>query len=337
MRFVAALLVVFTHSTFYVGERLIPGFPVWSNGAAGVDIFFVISGFVMVISSQELLARADGWRIFMMRRIARIVPLYWIATSLKLAAIISVPSMAINAGLDPWHIAKSFLFLPSFNERGVLEPVLGVGWTLNFEMFFYAVFAAALFLRRPPLRLVTMLFLVVCFIALLRTPAWPAIGFWANTIVIEFVAGMWIAHACLTGRQCNLLGAMAMVGIGFGGLLVPWGDIPDMMRPLTWGIPAMLIVCGVAFMEPALKGRVPAPLLYLGNSSYALYLFHPMVAPIAPALLAKLGLVNAPLSISASVLLAIASGSFVHSFIERPINKVTRSTFRRSEAGSATA
>ncbi len=115
LRFVAALLVVFTHSTFYVGERLIPGFPVWSNGAAGVDIFFVISGFVMVISSQELLARADGWRIFMMRRIARIVPLYWIATSLKLVAVISVPSLAINAGLDPWQCVKSFLFLPSFN------------------------------------------------------------------------------------------------------------------------------------------------------------------------------------------------------------------------------
>jgi len=324
LRFVAALLVVVTHATFYVSERLVPGYPVWSSGAAGVDVFFVISGFVMAVSSQALIGRPDGARVFMLRRLSRIVPLYWVATTLKLAAVLAVPAAVLNAGLDPGHIVRSYLFLPSYNEHGILHPVLGVGWTLNFEMFFYVVFALAMVLRVPPLPFVGVVFAGLSIAALFRQPGWVAAAFWLDTILLEFVAGMVVARLCMSGVRVPPAAAVPMVAAGFIGLLWPWGVVPDMMRVLTWGIPAALIVAGVAFLEPVLQGRVPARVLLLGDSSYALYLFHPMIAPIAPALLAKAALPNAPLSIVLSIALAIGAALVAYRFGERPVTAMLK-------------
>ncbi len=325
LRFVAALLVVVTHATFYVAERLVPGYPVWASGAAGVDVFFVISGFVMAVSSRTLIGRSDGAQTFMLRRLSRIVPLYWVATTLKLAAVLAVPSAVLNAGLDPGHILRSYLFLPSYNEHGALQPVVGVGWTLNFEMFFYVVFALAMVLRVPPLPFVGLLFAGLSVAALFRQPDWVAAAFWLDTILLEFVAGMAIAQLCMSGMRMPPAAAVSMVAVGFVGLLWPWGVVPDMMRVLTWGIPAALIVGGVAFLEPVLQGRVPARVLLLGDSSYALYLFHPMIAPIAPVLLAKAALPNAPLSIVLSIALSIGSALVAYRFGERPVTAFLRS------------
>ncbi len=324
LRFVAALLVVLTHATFYVSNRLIPGFPVWPNGAAGVDVFFVISGFVMMVSSQTLIGRPNGWRSFMLRRVSRIVPLYWIATTLKLAIVAAVPAVAINADLDLAHVVKSYLFFPSLNAEGKLHPVLGVGWTLNFEMFFYVVFAAAMWLRVEPLKAVAVLFAVLSALALVREPDWPAIAFWADTIVLEFVAGMVLGRICLTGVQLPQFGAATLVVLGFIGLLWSWDEVPDMLRVLTWGVPATMIVAGVAFLEPTLQGRVPASVLLLGDSSYALYLFHPMVAPVVPAVMAKLGVLNAPVSITLSVLTAVVAGVLAYWFMERHVTRLAK-------------
>src|SRR5262249_8314784 len=97
LRFFAAFLVVLTHSTFYASERLTQGIGFWPDGATGVNIFFVISGFVMVVSTAKLKSVADSWKIFVKRRIIRIVPMYWLATTLKLLAMILVPSVVLHS------------------------------------------------------------------------------------------------------------------------------------------------------------------------------------------------------------------------------------------------
>lgn len=324
LRFVAALLVVVTHSTFYVADRLIAGHPVWSAGAAGVDVFFVISGFVMVVSSQGLIGRPDGARTFLLRRLSRIVPMYWVATTLKLAAVLAVPAAVLNGGIDLGYVAASYLFIPAFAQSGEIHPLVAVGWTLNFEMFFYAVFALAMMLRVSPVPLVGALFACLSVAALFRQPDWPALSFWLDTILLEFVAGMLLAKLCLAGVRVPAPVAVLMVAIGFVGLLWPWGALPQMMRVLNWGIPAMLIVAGVALLEPVLQGRLPRPTMLLGDSSYALYLFHPMISPAAPALLAKLAFPNAPLSILLSVALAIGVALVVHRFGERPVTAMLK-------------
>ena len=132
LRFVAALLVVLMHSTHYASERLLIDVPIFSNGGAGVDIFFVISGFVMVIASNPLINRPDGWRLFVARRLIRIVPLYWLLLSVKVLTILLFPALLRDSTFDPIAIISSYLFLPSYNNEGEIAPILYVGWSLNF-------------------------------------------------------------------------------------------------------------------------------------------------------------------------------------------------------------
>jgi exopolysaccharide production protein ExoZ len=319
LRFVAALLVVLVHATFYASERLVPGFPVWAPGAAGVDVFFVISGFVMVVSSAPLAGRPGAAAEFMARRVIRVVPLYWAATTIKLAAVLAVPAAVLAGGIDVAHVVASYLFLPWRDANGDLAPVLGVGWTLNFEMFFYAMFALALWARVPPIRFVGTLFVLLSIAALFRRPDWPAFSFWLDTIVLEFVAGMLIGQAALQGRRAPAAFGAALLVAGAVLLVWPWGKVPDMARVIFWGLPAIAIVAGTVLLEPVLAGRVPGWLTRLGDASYSLYLFHPLSAPIAPVVLAKLGIQNAWLSIAGSVAISIVVSLIVHALAERPV------------------
>jgi len=109
LRAVAALLVVPLHAFETWGERVdsvAPGVK-WDNGAAGVDIFFVISGFVMVISSRRLVDRADAWLIFLRHRVLRIVPLYWLLTTVKILAVVLLGGVVLRTGLDFNFVAGS--------------------------------------------------------------------------------------------------------------------------------------------------------------------------------------------------------------------------------------
>lgn len=145
LRLVAALLVVITHSTFYTHERLNSNIEVWRTGAIGVDIFFLISGFVMLITADRFIISKHGWKEFAARRLLRIAPMYWLATTVKLLTMLAIPSAVLHAKLDIGNVILSYFFLPSRNIDGQFAPLLGVGWTLVFEMFFYALFASALF------------------------------------------------------------------------------------------------------------------------------------------------------------------------------------------------
>ncbi len=161
LRVMAAVLVLITHSGFYVSERLDHSFKYWETGAAGVDLFFVISGFVMVYSSVKLIGDRRGWLVFSQRRIIRIVPMYWLATTVKLVVMVLAGEFVLHARFSLLDTSMSYLFLPTRNSDGNLFPLLGVGWTLNFEMLFYLLFAVALFLRVSVFKFVgTVLFLL---------------------------------------------------------------------------------------------------------------------------------------------------------------------------------
>src|SRR3954453_23077189 len=149
--------------------------------AAGVDVFFVISGFIMVHASARLFGAPDGGRIFLARRVARIVPIYWAVTTLYLAIALAGPEFLNREFLDWPYVVASYLFVPVTRPDGLVQPLYGLGWTLNYELFFYASFAVALAVG--PSRRHAVLGLGAVFAGLVLTgralaPLPQPLGFW---------------------------------------------------------------------------------------------------------------------------------------------------------------
>lgn len=144
LRAIAAIWVVIYHCHTEAWHWLSPGQPrppepfPWM---AGVDVFFVISGFIIVLSSRKLFGAKGGFRLFVTRRLIRVLPLYWFMTTLFLAVAFILPQV-LNSATPGWReILSSYLFYPMQRSDGLTVPVYSIGWTLNYEMFFYTLFA----------------------------------------------------------------------------------------------------------------------------------------------------------------------------------------------------
>jgi exopolysaccharide production protein ExoZ len=337
LRFFAAFLVVITHSTLYASERLLSGAGYWPEGATGVNIFFVISGFVMVVSTTGLRGVADGWKQFISRRLIRIVPMYWTATTLKLIALIIIPSTVLHSQFDIIHILFSYFFIPTTNVEGEFKPFLAVGWTLYFEMFFYVLFALALYQRGNLYYFVGAVLAVFAALSTLRTPGLPAATMFFDPVVLQFFFGMLVAATVWTVRGPTSVitrHPILPIALSISGallLLIPFQvlGLPDAFRT---GVPAATIVLGVVWLEPHLKGRLPKTLLLLGDASYVLYLFHPLIAPLVPTVMREIGIHNFTVCVLLSAALAISIGVVIHLFVERPLTQQLRSLARPRRA-----
>ena len=322
LRFVAALLVVVTHSTFYAGERLDHGIQTWSFGTVGVDIFFVISGFVMVISTGGLEGTKDGWKYFGMRRIVRIVPMYWIATTIKLLTLIAIPSAILHAQLDPGKTILSYLFLPSRNFEGRVEPLLGVGWTLTFEMFFYFVFTIALLVRVKPIWFCAIVLSLCALGNIVRPDEWAPALVYLDPILLYFLIGMAVGQWTRDRSVRRLVAWMSYVAALW--LVIPLadgefsgGDAYFLTRHLSVAVLVIVVVACEGWMS----GRIPRPVIFMGDASYSLYLFHPLIAPIVPVVLGMIGIRIGGLSVVLSILAAVVGAALVFRFVERPITR----------------
>src|SRR5690606_11277040 len=176
---------------------------------AGVDVFFVISGFIMVHASDELFGMSGAASLFLTRRLIRIVPLYWAATILFLATLVLLPSTLNKAAPNLWQVVASFFFVPVERSDGLIRPAFSLGWTLNYEMFFYALFATAIMLRRAiAVATVTAVLVLLVLIgeAVHQTGLAPpaALEFWSDPIVLEFAFGMGLALLRAEGLRLSL-------------------------------------------------------------------------------------------------------------------------------------
>jgi exopolysaccharide production protein ExoZ len=316
LRITAACLVLFTHAMFHASERLDRHFGVWRvGGGAGVDIFFVLSGFVMIYSSTKLVNDSNGWKIFAERRIVRIVPMYWIASTIKVIASLLTTGYVLHAQFSPVNTVASYLFLPAVNSEGSIGPILGVGWTLNFEMFFYFLFTLALFFRVNVYKFVGGVLCILALGALFRQPDWPVASFYLNRMVLDFFYGMVIAKICLTGKHISRYFAIPLLCLGFVGLLA---SVPPLSH--LHGIAAAVIVYSMASLEDSLT-RIPRFLLYMADASYVIYLFHPFIAPAGPVALLKLHLPYPWPSVACSVILSLGGGCLIYRLIDAPMTE----------------
>ncbi len=326
LRFLAAMLVVITHATGMVGERLLQlaGEHFWRPGISGVDLFFVISGFVMAISSGKLVNQKEGWRTFITHRLIRIVPLYWIATSLKVLLVIVAPSMALNSSIEFGHTIASYLFFPTFDSTGnSVLPVVKVGWTLSYEMFFYFFIALALFMNMSALKLATFVFVACSAANIFSSPEVPLVYGFLNPIMLEFVMGMFVAKYCAGSRTINTWTGVIVVVVCFT-IMISAGDLPIWWRWVYWGLPSMFIVAIFVILEPKINQVMPTIFIKLGDSSYSLYLFHTFVVPLIGSILVKLNLINPPMAVLACLLVSPAVCYLIYRWIELPTTKFLR-------------
>jgi peptidoglycan/LPS O-acetylase OafA/YrhL len=241
---------------------------------AGVDIFFVISGFVIVHASTNLFAQPGGTRIFFRRRLNRIVPLYWLMTTAFLLTLLAGGTIHGAIG-GPAYLAASYLFIPWPRPDGLMQPAFSLGWTLNFEMFFYAVFAPFLRLRRN-LAVPGAILLLSGFVLFSLTAGFtnPQLSFWSNSVILEFCAGMLIALA--PPGRLSLPVRLLLVLLALAGLHLAT-IAPPAWRALTYGAPAVALVAAAALGAPGPVNRAERWLVRLGDASYAMYLVHPFV------------------------------------------------------------
>ncbi|HYI70234.1 MAG TPA: acyltransferase [Skermanella sp.] len=336
LRAVAALLVVFYHAIYQIKEYqgLFEG-GIWRFGAAGVDIFFVISGFIMWVTTA---ARPTTPLGFMRNRVTRIVPMYWIVTLGLFALSSALPNAIMIVDTTPGHLARSLLFIPHADpaqpER--LWPLLLTGWTLNYEMFFYGIFACTLLLpRRFMLPAVFAVFLGLTLAGFGGLASGPALSFWTESIVMEFVAGMLVGRLYLDGRLSFSTPASAALVVAGGVLLVaatPWAA--PQTRLLAWGLPALMIVIGTLSLEKvSLESRRPprgkGVLELLGDASYLIYLTHIVTLGALRTLwnmagLAKPGLPAAVTFIGVATVVCTAVGVAAYAGVEAPVTRAAK-------------
>ncbi len=269
LRGVAASMVVWHHAAGQIAgmSTLVP----WVFGGSGVDLFFVISGFIMVVTTADgRIGPVEFWR----RRVVRVVPLYWLLTLLMVAVALLAPSLFKTLKVAPATLLQSLLFIPHFSRSfpDMVWPLLVPGWTLNFEMFFYAVFGVTLFLpaRHRLLPLVALFVLLVAVGFAFGPFASAAAQTYTHPMLLEFAAGAVVATWWLSGRW-RLPRTVSFALIGAGAVLLvlrdqePFGAAPQIVG-------AVMVVVG------ALDARFAtwkSPLLQaLGDSSYSLYLTH---------------------------------------------------------------
>lgn len=333
LRALAALLVLAGHMSQlegqFLGDPLIG--PEWLLGFGGVDLFFVISGFVMVYITQGA-PRGDGAVIgrFVYARATRVYPAYWLYTVLALTAYLTIPA-ALNRDIAELEIWRSFTLWPI--EGGL--PVLHVGWTLSHELYFYLVFAAFLAL---PARWLPVLLAVW---GALAAAVWgladglPAIvALAAHPLTLEFILGAFAGLLVCSGRRrfaLPLLGAALVWAAVACALLWPQSeaDFPTgWTRVAAFGIPSALAVYALVSLEADGALTAPAWLVAIGDWSYALYLSHLLVLSAGVRIWAELLPDAGPAGNIAFILLAtgacIAVAWASYRYFELPVLKATR-------------
>lgn len=314
LRAVAAWMVVYHHyvQIFYnlkvdgpVG-KLFAGY-----GSLGVDLFFVISGFIMVVSTH---GKRSSFLGFMRRRLLRIVPLYWVMTILTALLVFFFNELIPSTQFGPIFLIESLLFIPASNPSGIgYYPLLTVGWTLNYEMIFYLVFGSFLYLRES--HKVGVVAAVMAIIVLVS----PILGwgFYSNKIMLEFAIGSFIGIMWVNGKLT--FPPVVAVTLIFLSIFFLYRKDPG-HNYLYAGLPFAVVLASMLNLEKFFSGSKFKILVGMGDHSYATYLLHVLVISVA-FFISKLVQVNEIL-----MLLIISALIF---FLSRVFYKYVEVSFRK--------
>ncbi len=297
MRGIAAFLVLIFHMDAMFREgapRSKEVFAFWSRGFAGVDMFFVISGFIMVYVTQSFMPSIKAAVAFFYDRVTRIYPLWWLSAFIMMAYFytaygqVAAPDKASGSAVLP-HIVKSLLLLPQ-----EADPVLGVGWTLIHEMLFYILFAIGLIFSRKVLPLWLIVWAAIIIACGLTMDILPGRAktmpqLFISPLNLEFIMGafiaLWMARSNVPGSGSNSLRVSTIIfGLGLVFFMIAMlshvggkGSEFTWKRVGTYGLPCAMMIMGIVGLERHGKLSFPKFLIRLGDWSYSLYLLHIIV------------------------------------------------------------
>lgn len=332
LRILAALCVVYYHTASSSGLNL-----KYCVGSYGVDIFFVISGFIITH-----VGHGSPYR-FLLRRLIRIVPFYWLATLFVFAIALVQPHLLRSTRADFIHLFCSLLFIPYPTPHAGIMPTLLLGWSLNFEVFFYLIFSISLLWSKLSPSLLCGSFIALIWGAIHLFPvSSPSMAFYGSPMIFEFIYGIGTYHALVwwqaktRTQPRSPLGIAFFVALGllsFASLLIAeYHRGFGFSRSLSGGLPALFIVMSALILERVFKVYTRHPtLLLLAESSYVLYLIHPyLIYPCLRLALPGLNLQKSQGHLLGLVLLALclAAAAIVHKLIEKPLLNHLRKVWR---------
>lgn len=323
LRFAAAFLVVCYHS-WPLGSQAGRGDlgDSFVIGAAGVDIFFAISGFIMtVITSRGPRSPAQ----FMINRVIRIGPTYWLMTGVIAVLLLAMPSAFIMSRWSLGSLIASLAFIPYPHPTlSGAQPLLTVGWTLNYEMFFYCVIALSIFVSyrfRMEISCAILLALVITGWVIQTDDIYGK--FYTSPLLLEFVFGMivgkfYLRDLILSPKVAPLLLVLAIPCCLAPALFPSWH--PSSYRVFELGLPSAGLLYLVVSADKVLpESRL---LCLLGDASYSIYLTHPFVLTAVRLGYQKLKLAtwtSDALLIGSGAILSVGAGIAFYWMVEKPL------------------
>ncbi len=339
LRGLAALLVVAHHVPQYLRSHGFPSIPQFEVGAFGVDIFFSISGFVMYFAS-----RSEGITPikFLRDRALRILPLYWTITLILGLTAWLVPTIFSTSSSSAETIAKSIFFIPTYGEKGLIRPILSMGWTLYYEIFFYIITAFFLYAsncksNKALLSATTIAIAASILLAFKVNTNYSVLQLLAP-ISIEFLFGTLIGAATEAALKSDRISPpqfmTCLLTLPVAGYLLitstPENININVDRLLFWGIPGALILVSVISLEPLFKRLtiIFPSFSIVGDASYAIYLVHGISFSLIGKIIKSFG-VNPSISPAIPLFFgALTLGILTHIHVEKPLQKKLSSFFK---------
>lgn len=316
LRAIAAFMVLLTHSAFKLksnGSTLLD----WYNiGGYGVDLFFIISGFIMCLTIER---KKDSFISFMKKRIVRIIPLYWVLTSVALLGFLLVPSIVNSSGGETSIIASYFL-IPSASKY-----LINNGWTLSFEFYFYLIFSLCFVFGSFQKQITSLILVFMVIIGAFYSFQTTLLTFLTSPLILEFVLGI-IAYKLVRDYKPRIAICVFFILLGIAGLIQVnsfWKWDTVFGNSLNGGLPMFFIFIGMVLMER--KVKMIKPLYELGMSSYSLYLLHPFTLALVTITFKKLELIDYSLIYLATMLISsLVMGWLCYYYLETKLDKLIR-------------
>lgn len=322
-RGLAAFAVVLFHANIVYAQHFADGvrpYPILSLGSVGVEYFFVLSGLIMTLVHRGDLGAPGRLGHYLRSRLVRIFPIYWIVLTLLLVGGFAM-NRAEESLTGPASYVRAYLLMPFEGE----SP-LTAAWTLSHELLFYAVFALAILNRRFGFAVIAI-WTLACAVA----TAGYLTGLLALSFPLSFLFSVYNVFfafgivSALVFRSVSLPGAGGLLGLGTLAFLVAAVlqlrfDVPDLTA--LYGLAAALLITGLVRFESAGHIRVAASLVWLGDASYSLYLFHGPALVLLALILGKTGLaatLGAAGTMAIMILAATVGGLLFYALVERPM------------------